>query len=179
MRAKRINVTKVILGTLAVAGVLSVGLLAPNVLGAIAKLGHSPHKRQKEVISATQKRLVKKGLIGKKGKFIQLTSKGEQLLRLFKLKDFSIKKPKQWDKKWHLLIFDVPEKRKKTREQIRLTLESIGFVHLQDSVWLYPYDCEDLVTLLKADFRVGEELLYLVVERLEGDSYYKNYFKLF
>jgi len=45
----------------------------------------------------------------------------------------------------------------------------IGFVHLQDSVWTYPYDCEDLIVLLKADFKIGKDILYMIVDELEGD----------
>ena len=45
----------------------------------------------------------------------------------------------------------------------------IGFVRLQDSVWVYPYDCEDLIVLLKADFKIGKDVLYMIVDELQGD----------
>ena len=51
-------------------------------------------------------------------------------------------------------------------------------MRMQDSVWIFPYDCEDLITLLKADFKVGYDLLYMVVDKLEGDHIFKDYFKL-
>ena len=54
----------------------------------------------------------------------------------------------------------------------------IGFVRLQDSVWVYPYDCEDLITLLKADFRVGKDVLYLIVDSIENDKYLRAEFNL-
>ena len=57
-------------------------------------------------------------------------------------------------------------------------LESVGFAKLQDSVWIYPYDCEDLVALLKADFKIGKDALYLVVEEMEGERDLKRHFSL-
>ena len=78
-----------------------------------------------------------------------------------------------------MLIFDMQERKKKTREQIRRTLAAIGFVRLQDSVWIYPYDCEDLLTLLKSDFHIGKELLYMVVDQLENDAPLKAQFNLY
>lgn len=68
-----------------------------------------------------------------------------------------------------MLIFDIPEYRKGLREKIRRSLIAVGFERLQDSVWVYPYDCEDFIMLLKADFKVGKDMLYMVVDELEYD----------
>ena len=113
-----------------------------------------------------------------KGTFMRLTQQGEDKLIRFELLGYKLKKPKKWDKKWRMLIFDIKEERKRTRDKIRFTLNRIGFLRLQDSVWVYPYDCEDFVTLMKADFKIGRDLLYLIVDTIEGDAKIKNYFKL-
>ncbi|MDO8590956.1 MAG: hypothetical protein Q7R65_03180 [bacterium] len=175
-RTKRKNLQKIILGTVATAGLLSVAVMAPNVFGSMAKLGLLPGKRQKEFIKVTRDRLVDKGLLEWQGNFLKLTAKGEALLARLELKDYKIKKPKRWDGKWRVLIFDIPETRKTQREKVRCTLVSIGFLRLQDSVWIYPYDCEELITLLKADFEIGKNLLYMIVEALEHDADIKKQF---
>jgi hypothetical protein len=54
----------------------------------------------------------------------------------------------------------------------------IGFVRMQDSVWLYPYDCEDLIVLLKADFKIGKDVLYMIVDSIEADTTWRKHFKL-
>jgi DNA-binding transcriptional regulator PaaX len=152
------------------AGILSVGLLAPNAIGAMGRLGLLPSKRQKEIIEKSSARLVKRGLLEYQGSKLRLTPKGEAALRMFELHSYRLKRPKRWDGKWRVLAFDIPEKRKKVREQVRRTLVSIGFIRLQDSVWVYPYNCEDLITLLKADLKVGKDMLYMVVDQLEYDA---------
>ena len=101
---------------------------------------------------------------------IRLTPKGERYAALIGEGKLVPKKPRRWDHRWRLLIFDIPERRRKTRAQIRTTLVSLGFVRLQDSVWVYPYDCEDLITLLKADFKVGKDVLYVIADKIEYDA---------
>ena len=174
----RQHLKKVILSCVALAGMLAVGLVAPNVIGAMAKLGIISTKRQREYINNSCRRLVKYGLLEQRGYNVSVTSEGQIILRRLKLADFKIKRPKRWDGKWRVLIFDIPEKTRFLRDQVRATLISIGFVCLQKSVWVYPYDCEDLITLLKADFKIGTELLYMIVDSLENDEDLQNVFAL-
>ena len=155
-------------------------LVAPNAVQMLKLFGFSKTgKRDKEVIRRAQKRLLEKGLLTRnKDGYIKLSEEGEKELRKIERNEFKINKPKKWDGKWRLLIFDIPEKMKRVREKVRNTLSSIGFVWLQDSVWVYPYDCEDLVVLLKTDFQVGKSLLYLIVEEMENDRHLRDHFDL-
>ncbi len=177
-RRRKADLQKIILNTVAVAGVLTVGLMAPNVLGALGKLGLAPTKRHKDAIAASRDRLVKNGLLKYEDKKLRLTPKGEERLRHFEVRDFAFKTPKRWDGRWRVLIFDIPERRKGLRDKVRFTLSRVGFVRLQDSVWIYPYPCEDLLTLLKADFRIGRDMLYMIVDTLEYDVPFLKKFNL-
>ncbi|MFA5987960.1 MAG: hypothetical protein WC797_04925 [Candidatus Paceibacterota bacterium] len=168
-KTKRKNIQKIILGTIAVAGILSVAILAPNVLGAMNKLGLIPSRRQKEIVKRSREALVRRGLLEYKNGFLRLTEKGKRELRVLEEMDFRLEKPKKWDGKWRIIIFDIKENKRVLRDKVRRTLISIGFAKLQDSVWIYPYDCEELVTMLKADFEIGKDLLYVIVDELEYD----------
>src|SRR3989338_6885232 len=177
------NFQKAILVGIAAVGILGVMVVAPNALQALKFFGIEPkNKWQKYNINRSIKRLKDHSLIcfetSSRGTFMGLTQKGEDKLRKFELLGYKLKKPKKWDHKWRMLIFDIKEERKGTRDKIRFTLKRIGFLRLQDSVWVYPYDCEDLVTLMKADFKIGKDLLYLIVDTIEGDTKIRNYFKL-
>lgn len=177
-RRKRNDLKKIILQTVAFAGVISVGLVAPNVLGAMAKLGLIPVRRQGEYVRSARNRLVVAGMLSYEGKHLRLTQKGEAHLRKLQLDDFKFNKPKRWDGKWRVIIFDIPEGKRRVRQLIRHTLRTIGFYRLQDSVWIFPYDCEDLIVLLKADFKIGRDVLYMIVETLEYDVPIRNHFGL-
>ena len=177
-RTRKRNIQKIILGSIAAAGLLGVVVLAPNVIGAMGKVGLLPSRRQGEFIQASRNRLIKRGLVAYEGKKLRLTPAGERYLRGVTLRDHTIAKPKRWDRKWRVLIFDIPERRKTLRNNVRSILINIGFVRLQDSVWIYPYDCEDLIVMLKADFRIGKDLLYMVVDALEYDAVLKKRFNV-
>jgi DNA-binding transcriptional regulator PaaX len=137
-----------------------------------------PTPRRADSIRAARNRLVKRGLLKWKGNKLCITEAGEKKLRQWRLRDYQLPRPKHWDKRWRVLIFDIPEKRKGLREKIRNTLVVVGFVRLQDSVWIFPYDCEDLITLLKADFKIGKDMLYMIVDTLEYDTPFRAKFGL-
>ncbi|OGG49465.1 hypothetical protein A2763_04035 [Candidatus Kaiserbacteria bacterium RIFCSPHIGHO2_01_FULL_54_36] len=177
-RTKRNHLRKIILETVKTAGVISLALVAPNVVGAMTKLGMLPSPRQNDVVNRSSRRLVKSGLMEWKDSKLRLTAKGERTLRALALREFSSTKPIRWDKKWRVLIFDIPERRKGLRLKLRSTLRTIGFIRLQDSVWVYPYDCEDLIALLKADFHIGDDVLYMIVDSIERDTELRRHFEV-
>ena len=177
-RARKRNFKSAILKTVAVAGVLSIALVAPNVIGAMRKLGVDVLLGDTSAVARARRRLVKNGLLAYDGKLLRLTQKGEVALRRLTLEEYATMPHGKWDGRWRVLIFDVPEYRRGVREQIRRTLNVLGFERLQDSVWVYPYDCEDLVTLLKADFKIGKDMLYMIVDELEHDKAIRKKFSL-
>ncbi len=177
-RTKKENLQKIVLGAIKVSGLLAVGLLAPNVIGAMDKLGFLPKPRQNEYISTSASRLARRGFLKFENGYYVLTKSGEKILCRWELNDYEIIKPKKWDKKWRVIIFDIPEKKKSTRDHMTRIFRQTGFYRLQDSVWLYPYDCEDIIGLLKTDFQIGKYLLYMIVEELENDKYLREHFKL-
>lgn len=67
-----------------------------------------------------------------------------------------------WDGKWRLVIFDVPEKRRQARDLLRSKLKQWGFIHFQHSVWGSKKNC----TKPLRDFirSVGIEDWVMVVE---------------
>jgi DNA-binding transcriptional regulator PaaX len=174
------KVQKAVLQTIATAGLLSVSLLAPNTLKILKNFNSkNKSKNERHSINTSRRRLIEKGLIQytEEGKLF-LTSAGQKKLYEIERLDFKMEKPKKWDGKWRVLIFDIKENKRSVRNKIRITLNFIGFVRLQNSVWVYPYDCEDLINLLKADFGVGREVLYLIVDKIENDKVLKSNFRL-
>lgn len=175
-RQKRVNIERMILNGVAVTGMLAVALVAPNVIGAMEKIGLVPRGRQGEYIASARRKLKREGLLVERDGFLRLTPKG--LKHLNNLTPQMAARLKRWDGKWRILIFDIPEKRRMTRNRIRSLLRGSGFIRIQDSVWLYPDPCEEFVALIKAHCRVGRDMLYLIVDTLEGDGRFRKHFGL-
>ena len=74
---------------------------------------------------------------------IILTKDGDKKALIFKIDEMEIKKPAKWDGEWRIVIFDIPERFKKAREALRKKLKDLGFIKLQESVFAFPYECED------------------------------------
>ena len=179
-RARIAKVQKAVLYTLAAAGGLTMALVAPNALQVLEQFGWIKTRRSpKATINRSVERLMYAGLIVKaETGFLALTKKGEKRLAEIKRLDYQLIKPEKWDGKWRVISFDIRENRKHVRELLRMTLQSIGFVHLHHSVWVYPHDCEDFLSLLKADYHIGVEILYIVADYIENDTWLRKHLNL-
>ena len=174
------KIQKAILGTVAVAGILGIAMVAPNALQALKIFGFGKGISRSQInsVSNSRQRLVKAGMLEYEGKFLKLTEKGKKILEKIEKQNYKINIPRKWDKKWRVIIFDIKEERKSLRNKVRYTLINIGFMCLQKSVWIYPYDCEDLINLIKSDFKVGKDILYMIVDRVENDKKIMEHFGL-
>ncbi|MEK7616459.1 MAG: CRISPR-associated endonuclease Cas2 [Patescibacteria group bacterium] len=69
---------------------------------------------------------------------------------------------REWDGKWRIVIFDVPEKRRGARNMLRDNLKKWGFTKWQQSVWATKKNCtQALRNFIKS---VGIEDWVLVIE---------------
>jgi len=178
-KTTRGDVTKAILTVIKASGIMAAALVAPNSLKAFSKAGIISHKRHGDIINRARDILIKSECLKRNAQgFLELTKRGEAKLESYSLSEYKLLIPRIWDKRWRMLIFDIPEYRKTLRDKIRRTLMSIGFLRVQDSVWIFPYDCEELVALLKADFKIGKDLLYMIVEKIENDREFRDWFSL-
>ena len=180
-RKSRIAVVqKAVLYALVATGGLSMALIAPNALRVLEQFGWVKTRRSfRSTVSRSVERLEKAGFVTRDEKgFATLTKKGERRISEIERADYKLPRPEKWDGKWRVVSFDIKEKRKKVRELLRLTLQSVGFVHLHHSVWVYPHGCEDFLSLLKADYHIGVEILYIIAEYIENDGWLRRHFDL-
>ena len=177
-KARRGEIQKLVLESIKLAGILSIGLVAPNVISTMSKLGIISNSRQSEVVRSSASKLAKKGLLKYENNKYLLTEEGAQKLRQWELRDYELMRQEKWDKKWRVIIFDIPERKRRVRDQIRNLFILSGMYRLQDSVWVYPYDCEDIIGLLKTDFGIGRDLLYIIADEIENDKHLRDYFSL-
>lgn len=169
------STASVVLRVVAVAGLLSLAMVAPNAVQLLKILDSKKRSdasyRVKKVISKLQKQgLVEvKNEIGEK--FLALTPSGERWLERERIKqELTSVKKRRWDGCWHVVMFDIKEWSRRKRDLLRLELQDFGFIKLQNSVWVTPYDCEKIVELLKVDLELGRDVLYLRVKEISEDK---------
>ena len=174
------EIGKDILKSLAVAGAVCIAGTSPYFAVNLFK-GIWGHKKKK--VCDTFYNLKRYGYINFEKKnhqlYISLTEDGKKAAGRFQIDSLEIKKPKKWDKKWRLVIFDIAHLKRIKRELFRGKLKELGFYLLQKSVWVYPYKCDDEIELLREFFGlIKKEACLIVADSIENDALLRKVFKL-
>ena len=186
------EITKQILLLVGVAGVLVIAAAAPGVLLAVKLFEQNkrsfPKKYEKRKAAQTIRRLRKNHLLTvkeKDGKFIlELTDEGRRTFkeiqdRESQLEKLQIKKPPRWDRKWRIVIFDIPDtSHKRARDILREKLKKWEFYPLQKSVWACPWPCENEIQLATELYEISRYVNVIVAEKILADSSLRKYFCL-
>ena len=184
-RAKRNQIRDVILLSAYVAIGASMMIMTPNAMRLLKHVEKvvGPSPRLKRRVSQKYSELIAQGIFKRidspREPRIELTEKGKALAEELTLKDeLRPEKQKKWDYKWRILLFDIWERRRKVRDELRQTLKEFGFVKVQDSAWAYPYPCEKLFLFLRTHLKLGRGILYVIADEIEHDEQLRSHFKL-
>lgn len=111
--------------------------------------------------------------------YISLTKEGKRRAGRFQINELSIIKPKRWDGKWRIVIFDIRHKQRIKREALRGFLKRLGFYQLQKSVWVHPYDCSAEIELLQEFFGfTAREFTLIIAEHIQDEGTLRKIFCL-
>jgi hypothetical protein len=163
------------------AGFLAVAIVAPNALQLFSPLLKKKKRSPKQEVgrnieSLLQKKLMKRVVDAQGNVSLTLTRRGqwEYTLRHTRLEP----KQKKWDKRWRVVVFDVPNTKGNVRSELRRGMKLFGFRMIQRSVWVYPYPCDDFIVILRSHLGVGSDVLYMTVDTIENDFELRREFKL-
>ena len=109
---------------------------------------------------------------------VRITKHGLVRALTYELDTMRIIQPKRWDKKWRLVIFDIPDKYKRMRDVFRMRLRQLGLLEFQESAYIFPYACFNEVEFLREIYGVAIKVQYLLVEKVEDDVSLKRHFQL-
>ena len=183
LRKPKSEIAKDILATLFTAGVLMVAATSPYFATAVWKTIQKRKKYPRRKFVDTFTRLRKNGLlvVAKDGYDlkISLTSEGKKRAGYMQIDALRISQPKKWDKKWRLILFDISNPKTIHRNAFRGKLRSLGFLPLQKSVWVHPFDCGAEIELLRDFFGLREkEVRMAVAETIGNDDSLKKHWNL-
>mgnify|MGYP001593722733 CR=1 FL=1 len=109
---------------------------------------------------------------------VEITQKGKKRILAYNLEDMEIKKPKQWDGFWRIVIFDIPENKRRAREAINGALKNIHFYPLQKSTFIFPYPCKNEIDFIGEYFDVRKNIIYIKAKEIESGKQLKKHFGL-
>ncbi|MBI2633440.1 MAG: CRISPR-associated endonuclease Cas2 [Parcubacteria group bacterium] len=109
--------------------------------------------------------------------YISLTQKGKDAAGKLQIDYLEIKKSKKWDKKWRIVIFDIPQSKRIYREALRGKLKQLGFYRLQQSIWIHPFDCRAEIEILKDFFGfTDDEIRYITAVDIGNNKMVRDIF---
>ena len=107
-----------------------------------------------------------------------LSENGKQRALSFNIDKMIIKTPKQWDKKWRIVMFDIPERLKRLRNSLRWHFREIGLIELQKSVFVHPYPCDDEIEFIVEFYNSRRYVRFVVAERIDSELHLRKKFDL-
>jgi hypothetical protein len=98
-------------------------------------------------------------------KGVVLTRKGAEKVLKIKLK--TGEKKKRSDKKWQMIIFDIPEEKRYLRNLLRKKLCILKYRMLQQSIWICPYDVQKETEFILRKHSIDPYVKLFLIEEIE------------
>ncbi len=95
-----------------------------------------------------------------------VTEKGQKQAWSVLQENIKIKRPSKWDKRWRIVMFDIPEEKKLVRREVSYKIKNIGMEAIQDSVFASPFPCRSEVDKIAVHYNVRKFFIYLEADTI-------------
>jgi len=132
----------------------------------------------RSIKSLSKEKLIEESVLPDGSCKLILTARGKKQANKLELIGNSInfKKPKRWDGKWRLVIFDIPEKDRDFRNILRSHLRELRFFRLQNSVFISPHPFENMILELVYLYAATPYVRVITAEKIDNEDRLKRYF---
>lgn len=109
---------------------------------------------------------------------IVLSRGGKPVALRYQLDEMRIPEPGRWDRKWRVVIFDIPERHRRLRDALRPRLRQIGMLELQKSVFIHPFECRNEVEFIVEFYDARPYVRFLEAVFVDNELHLKRRFGL-
>lgn len=107
-----------------------------------------------------------------------LSKSGERLALTYDIENMEIKVPARWDNNWRIVMFDVPETVRRTRDSLRMHFKNMGFYEFQKSVFVHPYPCAKEIEYIIQFYQASKYIRFVVATEIDNAIELKRHFHL-
>lgn len=169
------TITNATLGLIAIGGILTFGAAFPALIGEIGKIRsrqkRESYQRYQQMWFNFQRLKKERSLEFVKEKdgylIYKISERGKEKIKKFVFGELKISTSKIWDNKWRLVIFDIPEIKRKERNALRRKLTELGFYQCQKSAWIYPFACEQEIEFIKDILNIKPFVKIFLVDKID------------
>ena len=164
-------------------GTVSLAIITPNIMKVLdaptQKFLNSLDKRSQErELRRVMNYVLREKLITEHYQHgIVLSKSAKKRLEKREFNSLSIERPEKWDKHWRLVIFDIPEEKHIERASFTGKIKQLGFQHLQQSVWVHPFPCKEVVARIVTEYSIEKYVTYIETSHIDNDHLLKKRFE--
>jgi len=175
------ELAKEILKGLALGGFIIACIAMPN-LAQVINLFKPNNARDRYRVKRAMKSLQEKRFVNvytKNGKeVVEITNEGKKKVLEYDVDDMKLGIPKKWDGWWRIVMFDIPQSKKKGRDAVSRKIKELGMYPIQKSVFVSPYICKNEIDFIGEFFDVRKHIIYIKAKEIEGAYKLKEYFNV-
>jgi phenylacetic acid degradation operon negative regulatory protein len=119
------------------------GAWTPGLLHLLHTLGVSERAARSTLSRMSQKGWLRSERNGRNSRY-EITPRGLRIVRAGETRIFEPRRI-HWDGQWHLIVYSIPEGKRRLRSQLRARLGWLGFGRLAPGAWISPSDRRDEV----------------------------------
>jgi len=109
---------------------------------------------------------------------IKILKKGIKKVLINNFDKIQFKIPKKWNKKFYVIIFDIPNSYKKQRDLFVNKLKQLNFYQLQKSVYVFLYPPQEIIDFLASILDIAPYIRILEASRIENEKEILSYFNV-
>src|SRR3989338_6300873 len=109
---------------------------------------------------------------------VVLNRDGRRIALKYQSENISIPKPSRWDRRWRVVIFDIPETMKNLRDTLRRRLKQMGLIELQKSVLVHPYECRNEIDFVIELYQARKYVRFIEAISIDNELHLKHKFQL-
>jgi DNA-binding transcriptional regulator PaaX len=109
---------------------------------------------------------------------VEITMVGKKIVLEYNLDGMKLKISKKWDGWWRIVMFDIPQSKKRARDAVSRKIKELGMYPIQKSVFVSPYVCKNEIDFIGEFFGVRGNIIYIKAKDIEGARKLKEYFHL-
>lgn len=133
-----------------------------SLISLLSEFGHNDQSVRAAISRMNKQGWVQSEKVGNKS-YYSLTQRGQNRIdeagkRIFKLM------PENWDGKWRILMYNIPEDIRHVRDELRKELVWSGFGSMSNSMWISPNDLQSQVNNLIEKYDIENYVDFFIAE---------------
>ena len=131
--------------------------------------GFTGEQLKAAVVDLKKQKLIEKKKDYENSVLVSLTEKGMLRAINYSFRRLNDKK-ENWDGKFRMVTFDIPREYQKGRKAFVYRLKMGGFYELQESIFLYPYDCKKEIDAVIKLFKLEKYIRFGLLDYIDNQD---------